>query len=174
MDKFKIGDRVVVTDNGYGFFAAGNTGTIIKFGNDGDCVVKFDTGQPGVNYADGITYDGSWDVRPHHLKHISESQENTPWYETEEGKEWLSSQDSIEEQFVQEKQKRMPKRGERYINVETGSDYILAQSTYCKVFLIDLTNGNRWSDPVKVVDPFAITEDEWTLICADCEFTPVE
>lgn len=174
MNEFKIGDRVITTDSDYGFFEAGNVGTIVAFRDDGDYIVEFNPGQPGVDYDNGITSNGSWYVFPQNLEHIQESRENTPWYETEEGKEWLSKQSSIEEQFVQEKQKRMPKRGERYTYNGGVSKYILTTPVHDKACLIELTTGNRWTDPVGVDDPFAITEDEWNRICSGDEFTLVE
>lgn len=173
MNEFNIGDRVVVNVGYDWFFRTGNVGTIVKVYKDiGGCIVEFDPGQPGVDYRYGVTSVGSWCVSLQHIEHIPESQENTPWYETEEGKEWLSKQCSVEEQFELEKQKMVHKIGDRYVNGD--EEYILAQPTNHKVCLIDLTSGNRWDDPVKVVDLFAITEDEWNQICGGDEFVLVE
>lgn len=161
----KVGDRVIVMDESRDFYRPGPAGIIIRIYHDGGCIVKLDPGQIEKRYC--------YVAR----KFLARIEENVNWYETEEGKEWLSNQNGIEEQFVQEKQKRvpkMPKIGDRYVNGEEGLEYILAAPTYDEVCLINLTSGDRWDDPVKVVDPFAITEDEWCQICAGDEFVLVE
>lgn len=163
MNKFKIGDRVIVMNESRDFYRPGPAGIIIRIYHDGGCIVKLDPGQIEKRYC--------YVAR----KFLARIEENVNWYETKEGKEWLSKQDGIKEQFVQEKQKRiprMPKIGDRYVNSD--EEYILAQTGSHEVCLVNLASGNRWEDPVKVVDPFAITEDEWTLICVGDEFVLVE
>lgn len=41
---------------------------------------------------------------------------------------------------------------------------LLAQVDYGKLALINLSNGNRYVDPVKVKDLFSVSEKEWSKI----------
>lgn len=65
----------------------------------------------------------------------------------------------------------------RFINVKignrfscsdfTGGEYILSKIDKQFVVLINLENGNRWSDAVRVFDACDITELEFNKICGD-------
>jgi hypothetical protein len=46
-----------------------------------------------------------------------------------------------------------------------GENYmLLCQCDHNEVALIDLDDGNRWTFPVEVKDPYDISDDEWTEI----------
>lgn len=57
--------------------------------------------------------------------------------------------------------KNVYKLGERFERTRTGERYILAQVDAYSISLINLRTGNRRSESVKVVDPHAITEEEF-------------
>ncbi len=47
MDKFKVGDRVIINQNcGYGYYKEGEKGTIIRVDSDGSVEVRFDSANP--------------------------------------------------------------------------------------------------------------------------------
>jgi hypothetical protein len=56
--------------------------------------------------------------------------------------------------------------------VDSNSYYILTQVDYRMVCLINIGDcgGNRFADPVKVKDVYAITDDEWNLITTDIDY----
>lgn len=55
------------------------------------------------------------------------------------------------------------KVGDRFKEIG-GTEYILAQVNYNKVALICLVTGNRFTNPVRVENPDAISEEEWNEI----------
>lgn len=42
--------------------------------------------------------------------------------------------------------------------------YVLAQVKCSQVALINISDGNRWHDPVPVDDIYNVSEDEWEAI----------
>lgn len=60
--------------------------------------------------------------------------------------------------------------GQRYINVETGVDYILAQTAPNCVSLICLDNGNRYNEGVQVNHILNISKKEWEKITGGVDF----
>lgn len=55
--------------------------------------------------------------------------------------------------------------GMRFRTKEGGGDeYIIAQIDTDLVCLICLTDGNRWTDPLKVGDSLNLTEEEFTIL----------
>lgn len=61
------------------------------------------------------------------------------------------------------------KIGQRY---KDASDYkyILAQTSEDRVCLINLSDGNRWNNPVHVKDVLNITSIEWKRITTEDKF----
>lgn len=60
--------------------------------------------------------------------------------------------------------------GQRYINAETGVDYILAQTATSCVSLICLDNGNRYNEGVQVANILKISKEEWKQITGGVDF----
>lgn len=73
------------------------------------------------------------------------------------------------------KQPKIPikyKIGDRFKN-EDDFEYILCRVTENQVCLISLDYGNRWVDPVEVVDSRLLTEEEFSLISRGGEFIKI-
>lgn len=108
-----------------------------------------------------------WEQVIGYLK-VKSEQKTVPWYETEEGQEWLSNQPSIEEQFEASKNHNIS-IGQRYIFNDIdcptlSTEYILANAGVNAIALINLSNGNRYADSVRVNRTFDISKDEWNKI----------
>jgi hypothetical protein len=57
------------------------------------------------------------------------------------------------------------KIGQKYHRQGGTGIYLLAQvDAGSRVALIGLAVGNRWNNPIEVVDPYKITEAEWNCI----------
>lgn len=156
MAKFKVGDKVM-----WVFGKSSDTGVIVRQGYKVPSfwLIKWDS--------DGSTV-------PAFEENLSLLEErNTPWYETEEGKQWLSEQMDVEEAFNKSQDNITYSIGQRFkVFYEEGCywDCILAQVGADVVCLIDLESGNRIYEPVHVFDSYKITEDEMKMIAGDCSF----
>jgi hypothetical protein len=60
----------------------------------------------------------------------------------------------------------MKKQGEIF-RKGIGGLYLLARCGVSEVCLCSLRDGNRWHEPIQVVDPMNITEEEWVRISSD-------
>lgn len=99
------------------------------------------------------------------------------WWETEEGKEWLSSQPDIEQQFLGAQTPKITYEiGQRFLSqpfLTLGMktvEYLLATTGNRYVCLINVSNGGFWNNPVQVDDVEDITEDEFAAITDGAEF----
>lgn len=65
--------------------------------------------------------------------------------------------------------------GQKYTGTNVGQHtYILAQVEANKVCLISLRSGNRWANPVEVMDVEEIRVKEWKEITIEGDFTRLE
>lgn len=64
--------------------------------------------------------------------------------------------------------------GQLYMTENYETKFILAQITFKTVALISIKNGNRWVDPVEVVNPDNISEEEWDQITNYVVFVHIE
>lgn len=55
--------------------------------------------------------------------------------------------------------------GDRFTSRVCGTEYILSQVAPCTVALINLRDGNRWSEGQEVQNPWRLTEDDFKKIC---------
>lgn len=160
MAKFKVGDRVL-----WVFGEGSDTGTIIKKNCEHSSLWL-------------IRWDSNGRVLPASEENLSLLKErNTPWYETEEGKQWLSEQMDVEEAFNKSQEDTahsVPTYsiGQRFkVFYEEGRywDCILAQVFPFEVCLIDINSGNRIEDPIRVKDIWNITTQEMKEMSIGCE-----
>jgi hypothetical protein len=66
-----------------------------------------------------------------------------------------------------------PKVGDKFKYTGFNWKYILARLSNNEVILININNGNRWSNAVKVVDSHKITESEWEKLTGGETFTKI-
>lgn len=59
------------------------------------------------------------------------------------------------------------KRGDKFLDLQKNQIYILANSGHFQMTLINLKDGIRWEEPVKVKDVTKISDEEWEKITAD-------
>lgn len=164
MAKFKVGDRVM-----WVFEGDRDTGVVVRQSCEvPSCwLIKWDS--------DGRTV-------PAFEENLSLLEErNTPWYETEEGKQWLSEQMDVEEAFNKPQDSITCSTkcsdptysiGQRFkVFYEEGRywDCILAQVFPFEVCLIDINSGNRIEDPIRVKDIWNITTQEMKEMSIGCE-----
>lgn len=160
MAKFKVGDRVLWVFEGYR-----DTGTIVNQSCE----------HPSLWW---VRWDLDSDTTTALEENLSLLEErNTPWYETEEGKQWLSEQMDVEEAFnkFQDNITCSPTYsvGQRFkVFYEEGRywDCILAQVFPFEVCLIDINSGNRIEDPIRVKNLWNITSEEMEEISDGLEF----
>lgn len=160
MAKFKVGDRVL-----WVFGEDSDTGTIVSQSREHSSLwlIRWDS--------NGRTLGASEE----NLSLIEEK--NIPWYETEEGKQWLSEQMDVEEAFNKSQDSitcnPVYSIGQRFkVFYEEGRywDCILAQVFPFEVCLIDINSGNRIEDPLAVGDAFGVTTKEMKEISCGLEF----
>ena len=158
MAKFKVGDRVL-----WVFGKDSDTGTIIKKNCEHSSLWL-------------IRWDSNDRVLLASEENLSLQEErNTPWYETEEGKQWLSEQMDVEEAFNKSQEKKEEKTyhtGQRFlVTLSSGAVEwycLLAQVESNVVCLIDFESGNRVNEPIYVIDSRKIAEAEMKMIAGDC------
>lgn len=160
MAKFKVGDKVM-----WVFGKGRDTGVIVRqeYKVPSCWLIKWDS--------DGSTV-------PAFEENLSLLEErNTPWYETEEGKQWLSEQMDVEECFnkFQDSITCSPTYSvgqwfKVFYKEDSYWDCILAQVTPFEVCLIDINSGNRIEDPFRVKDTRSITTEEMGVISCGLEF----
>ena len=160
MAKFKVGDRVV-----WVFGDNRDTGTIVNQDHEGSSwwMVKWDSnGNNSIAYEENL--------------YLLEK-DNIPWYETEEGKQWLSEQMDVEECFNKSQDSitcnptySIGQRFKVFYREERYWDCILAQVAPLEVCLIDIDSGNRMRDPFSVGDTNNVTIKEMKEISYGLEF----
>lgn len=159
MAKFKVGDRVL-----WVFGEHRDTGTIVSQSCECPPLWK-------------VRWDSDGSIMSTSEENLSPLEERgTPWYETEEGKQWLSEQMDVEEAFnkFQDNITCSPTYsvGQRFkVFYEEGRywDCILAQVFPFEVCLIDINSGNRIEDPIRVKDLWNITTQEMKEMSIGCE-----
>lgn len=89
----------------------------------------------------------------------------TKWWETEEGIEWLSQGNANTAWENHLASKTTYHIGMKFIKGNpynsSKQEYILAHVSARMVCLVGLQDGNCWSDPKKVADPYKITTEEF-------------
>ena len=159
MAKFKVGDRVL-----WVFGKDSDTGTIVSQSCENPFLWS-------------IRWDSTGRIMAASEENLSLLEErNAPWYETEEGKQWLSEQMDVEESFNKSQDSITCNPtysvGQWFLVTCYCMEYkcILAQVGADVVCLINLESGNRINEPVHVIDSLKITEDEMKMIAEDCSF----